>query len=79
MDVRTVISTKTLAMYCAAAHHKHAFSQIFDVEPFPDDMTGLEPQIFEFSVGVPIPQPVPALNSIAALILALLMVGGVLL
>lgn len=79
MDEHSVISTETLAMSCAAAHHKHAFSQIFDVEPFPDDMTGLEQQIDEFSVGAPIPQPAPALNSIAALILALLMMVGVLL
>ncbi|GAB4116603.1 MAG: hypothetical protein Tsb0027_08260 [Wenzhouxiangellaceae bacterium] len=54
-------------------------ASIFDVEPFPDDMTGLDPQIFEFSVGAPTPQPVPALNSIAALVLALLMMSGVLL
>lgn len=54
-------------------------ASIFDTEPFPADMTGLDPLIFEFSVGAPTPLPVPALNSIAALVLALLMISGMLL
>ncbi|MDA3934920.1 MAG: hypothetical protein PF630_11440 [Gammaproteobacteria bacterium] len=52
---------------------------ISDQESFPADMTGLDPVVFEFTVGEPIPQPVPALNMPAALIMVLIMMSGMLL
>lgn len=52
---------------------------ISDQESFPADMTGLDPVVFEFTVGEPIPQPVPALNMPAALIMVLIMISGLLL
>jgi len=49
------------------------------LESFPEDMTGLDPIVFEFTVGAPSAQGVPALSSPAVVILALLMLSGMML
>lgn len=50
-----------------------------DLESFPADMTGLEPILFEFTVGKPTAQAIPALSTPAIVILALLMMSGLML
>jgi len=52
---------------------------ISPLESFPADMTGLDPIVFEFTVGNPVPQPVPALNTPAVLIMVLIMLSGMML
>jgi len=49
------------------------------LESFPEDMTGLDPIVFEFTVGEPVAQPIPALSTPAVVILALLMLSGMVL
>ena len=46
------------------------------LESFPADMTGLDPILFEFTVGEPSAQAIPALSTPAIVILALLMMSG---
>ena len=54
-------------------------ASVFDIEPFPEDMTGLDPIVFEFTVGAPSAQAVPALSTPAVVILALLMISTMIL
>lgn len=49
------------------------------LESFPADMTGLDPVVFEFTVGEASAQAVPALSTPAVVILALLMLTSMIL